>query len=365
MIRRSVGGPAMARHDVTLRNEAQAIGLGDGDPSIAAHAGPRHTRDRLGTLVAHAKSVQPASAAVTGLALLIGTMLALAFFLLWSWPGAAVAVAVMAAAYAGAPFLPPELLLKLYRAEPLDVRHGLPFYQMTEALTHRAGLAAMPKLFVIPSLTVSAFSAGQTERAAIAMTEGLLRRLSLAETGAVLAHEISHIRKGDLERMARADVLSRITQLMWLGSLTLFAVRLPDYLTGQSRMPWLAIALLFAAPVVSSLVQLAVSRRGEFDADLDAVRLTGNQRCVATAVTKLESDQGSFAEDVLLPSRRIPLPSLLRAHPRTEARLARLERIEAMPQHPPLFIAEAPMVTMVGRGPGSLRPRYRLTGLWY
>lgn len=355
----------MARHDVTLQNEVQAIGLGDGDPSTDAQAVPQRARDMLGTLVAQARAVQPAGAAVMGLALLIGTMLALACFLLWSLPGAAVAVVVMAAAYAGAPFLPPELLLKLYRAEPLDVRHGLPFYQMTDALTHRAGLASMPKLFVIPSLTVSAFSAGKSERAAIALTEGLLRRLSLAETGAVLAHEISHIRHGDLATMARADGLSRITQLMWVGSLALLAVRLPDYLTGQSRMPWLAIALLFAAPAVSSLVQLAVSRRQEFDADLDAVRLTGNQRCVATAIAKLEADQGSFAEDVLLPSRRIPLPSLQRAHPRTEARLARLERIEAMPQHPPLAVAEAPMVTMVGRGPGSLRPRYRLTGLWY
>lgn len=355
----------MARHDFTLRSEAQAVGLNDGDMPAEAQAAPQRARAALGTIVAQAKAIQPASAAVTALAILIGTLLALALFLLWSWPGAAVAIVVMGAIYAGAPLLPPELLLKLYRAEPLDVRHGLPFYQMTDALTHRAGLASMPKLFVIPSLTVSAFSAGRPERAAIAMSEGLLRRLSLAEAGAVLAHEISHIRHGDLKTMMRADVLSRVTQLMWIGSLVLLAARLPDYLMGQSRMPVLAVALLFAAPAVSSLVQLAISRRREFDADLDAVRLTGNQRCVATAIANLETYQGSFVEDVLLPSRRIPLPSLLRSHPRPEARLARLKRIEALPQHPPLAVEEAPMVTMVGRGPGSLRPRYRLTGLWF
>lgn len=354
----------MARHDIPMRSEPQAVVLND-DLSSEAPVATQRARAVLGTIVAQAKAVQPANAAVTGLGLLIGAMLALSFFLLWSWPGAIVAAVSVAALYACAPFVPPELLLKLYRAEPLDLRHGLPFFQMTDALTHRAGLSEMPKLFVIPSLTVSAFSAGRPERAAIALTEGLLRRLSLAETGVVLAHEISHIRNGDLKAMTQADVLSRVTQLMWMGSLVLLALRLPDYLAGQSRMPWLAIVLLFVAPAVSSLVQLAVSRKREFDADLDAVRLTGNHRCVAAAIANLETYHGSFAEDVLLPSRRIPLPSVLRAHPRTGARLARLERVEAMPQHPPLAVEEAPMVTMVGRGPGSLRPRYRLTGLWF
>lgn len=355
----------MARHDITMRTETRVMGLDDGDLSMEPQVAPHRARAVLGTIVAQAKAVQPASAAVTGLAVLIATMLSIALFLLWSWPGAVGAAVIVAAAYAGAPFLPPELLLKLYRAEPLDLRHGLPFYQLTDALTHRAGLVSMPKLYVIPSLTVSAFSTGRPERAAIALTEGLLRRLSIAETAAVLAHEISHIRNGDLKAMARADVLSRVTQLMWLASLVLLAARLPDYVTGQSRMPWLAIALLFAAPAVSSLVQLTISRKREFDADLDAVRLTGNQRRVAAAIANLEDYRGSFAEDAALPSRRIPVPSLLRAHPRSQARLARLERIEAMPQHPPLAVEEAPMVTMVGRGPGSLRPRYRLTGLWF
>lgn len=361
---RTVGGPAMARHDITLRSETQAIGLNDDLPAKTL-AVPQRARVALSAILTQARALQPARAAVAGLALLVGTMLATSLFLLWSWPGASVATVIVASAYAGVHYIPPEWMLKLYRAEPLDVRHGLPFYQMTDALTHRAGLAAMPKLFVIPSLTVSAFSTGRPERAAIALTEGLLRRLSLAESGAVLAHEISHIRHGDLTAMARADALSRITQLMWIGSLVLLATRLPDYLAGQSRMPWLAIVLLLAAPAVSSFVQLMISRKREFDTDLDAVRLTGNQRRVATAIAKLEDYQGGLLEDFILPSRRIPLPSLLRAHPRTEARLARLERIEAMPQHPPLAVEEAPMVTMVGRGPGSLRPRYRLAGLWY
>lgn len=353
----------MARRDATYSNDPEALGFEqstDADVPVT-----RTSRAPFGRLIAQARTVQPSDAAVLGLVAVLGAVLTLVCFLLWSWTGAMLALAVLALLAAGAPLAPPEATLKLYRAEPLDVRHGLPFFRMTDALAQRAGLPATPKLFVIPSLTVNAFSMGRPDRAAIALTEGLMRRLSLTEAGAVLAHEVSHIRNGDLKAMARADMVARLAQVMWVSALVLLTVSLPGYLYGQSRMPWLAILLLFVAPALVNLLQLAISRRREFDADLDAVRLTGDPRAVAAALAHIECYQGSLAEDFLLPSRRIPMPSLLRAHPSTQARLARLERIEAMPQHPPIAVAETPMVTMVGRGPGSLRPRYRLTGLWY
>jgi heat shock protein HtpX len=353
----------MARHDATFKKDSGTLGFEAEREPQAPGALLHHAA--FGRLIAHAKAVQPADAAVLGLAVAVAAVFALACFLLWSWPGAGLALVLVAVLTAVAPFVPPEAALKLYRAEPLDLRHGLPFYRMTDTLAQRAGLRVAPKLFVIPSLTVNAFSLGRPERAAIALTEGLLRRLSLTEAGAVLAHEIGHIRNGDLKAMARADMVARIAQVMWVAALVLLAVSLPAYLAGQSRMPWLAIALLFATPALANLLQLAISRRREFDADLDAVRLTGDPRAVAAALAHVERYQGALTEDLLLPSRRIPMPSLLRAHPSTEARLARLERIEALPLHPPLAVAETPMVTMVGRGPGSLRPRYRLTGLWF
>ncbi len=311
------------------------------------------------------RSLGRADTASIGLIGLVGALFAIASFLIWSWAGLAFALMITASLAAIAPLLPPETTMRLYRAEPMEPRHHAQFYRMADALAERAGLATTPKLYVIPSLTVNAFAAGRPQHAAIALTEGLLRKLDLAETGAVLAHEISHIRNDDLRVMSRADVMTRLTQLMWIAAIVLLAVKLPGHLMGETRMPWLAIVLLFATPALGNMLQMALSRRREFDADLDAVRLTGDPRAVAAALAKVERHQGGILEDFILPSRRIPVPSLLRTHPPTEARLARLERIEAMPQNAPLALKDAPMVTMVGRGPGSLRPRYRLTGLWF
>lgn len=327
--------------------------------------GPVALRSRMQPLITSLTQLGRADAASLALIGLVGFLFALASFLIWSWVGLAVALAVTGSLAALAPLLPPETTMRLYRAEPMDLRQHLQFYRMADTLAARAGLEATPKLYVIPSLTVNAFAAGRPKRAAIALTEGLLRKLDLAETGAVIAHETSHIRNDDLKVLARADVMTRLTQLMWIAAIVLLAVKLPGYLAGEARMPWLAIAILFATPALGNLFQMAVSRRREFDADLDAVRLTGDPRAVAAALRKVERHQGGLVEDLVLPSRRIPVPSLLRTHPPTEARLARLERIEAMPQNAPIAVEEQPIVTMVGRGPGWLRPRYRLTGLWF
>ncbi|MEZ5924843.1 MAG: zinc metalloprotease HtpX [Hyphomicrobiaceae bacterium] len=274
----------------------------------------------------------PSDLALVGL---IGLIAAFTSFLLWSWIGVAAAVATMIFLTMAAPHLPPEATMRFYRAEPMDLRHGLAYYRLADELALRAGLKQVPKLFVIPSLTVNAFAAGRPERAAIALTEGLLRKLDIAEVAAVLAHELSHIRNDDLRLMSRADTMMRVMQVMWLSGAVLAIVSLPDYLSGHARMPWLAILALLATPALGNMLQSALSRKREFDADLDAVRLTGNPRLVAAALQKVERYQGSLVEDLVLPSRRIPMPSLLRSHPPTEARLARLERIEAVPQHPP------------------------------
>ncbi len=327
-------------------------------PEAAAPKRAFDPRRLLGSM----RSLGNADTALIGL---VGALFAIASFLIWSWAGLAFALVMTASLAAVAPLLPPETTMRLYRAEPMEPRHHAQFYRMADALAQRAGLATTPKLYVIPSLTVNAFAAGRPQHAAIALTEGLLRKLDLTETGAILAHEISHIRNDDLRVMSRADVMTRVTQIMWIAAIVLLAVKLPGYLMGETRMPWLAIAILFVTPALGNMLQLALSRRREFDADLDAVRLTGDPRAVAAALRKVDRHQGGMLEDLILPSRRIPVPSLLRTHPPTAARLARLERIEAMPQNSPIAVKEQPMVTMVGRGPSSLRPRYRLTGLWF
>jgi len=235
-------------------------------------------------------------------------------------------------------------------------------------LADRAELARHPRLYVIPSATLNAFATGTPSNAAIGITEGLLRRLDLRQIAGVIAHEMSHIRNNDLSVMATADMLTRLTQLLAYTALGLAVLNVPVMLIGGEPFSWLAILLLYLAPLLTSLLQMALSRTREYDADLEAAGLTGDPAGLASALAALERYQGRLWEDVMLPvpARRIPYPSLLRSHPETADRIARLKELEARPRVArPIVIAEEPMFTLVGRGPAGIAPRYRVLGLWY
>lgn len=295
----------------------------------------------------------------------IGLLMAVCAFLLWSWPGVAVAAVMVTGFVAMAPRIPPEAVMGLYRARPLDQDSGTQIYRILWALSERAALPRPPQLYVIPSTTLNAFAVGQPEHAAIGITEGLLRKLSLRELAGVLAHEISHVRNNDLQTMALADVMTRATQFMSWAAIGMLAAYLPAIISGEARVPWLAMLLLYFAPVIGSLLQLGLSRTREYDADLDGVVLTGDPEGLIAALGKIERYQGHLFEDMLPGGRRIPHPSVLRSHPRTEDRIARLHRVADRGHLPPIDTSERPMVTMVGVGPVALRPRYRMPGLWF
>ena len=99
-------------------------------------------------------------------------------------------------------------------------------------------------------------------------------------------------------------------------------------------MPWLAVLVLLAAPTVGGLLQMALSRTREFDADLEAAILTGDPDGLASALTKLEQAQSRLWEGLVLPGGRIPDPSILRTHPVTADRVARLMALKAAPGGP-------------------------------
>ena len=105
----------------------------------------------------------------------------------------------------------------------------------------------------------------------------------------------------------------------------LVIVGLPLWQTGAGGVPLLLIPLLVFAPQITTLLQLALSRAREFDADLDAAGLTGDPEGLASALAKLERYQRSAWEQILFPGYRLPQPSVLRTHPPTEERVARLQ----------------------------------------
>lgn len=264
------------------------------------------------------------------------------------------------------PRIPAEAVMRLYRATPV-AQDDSQLASLVDVLAYRAELKARPKLYAIPSMTVAAFAAGSPERPAIAVTEGLLRQLSLRETAGVLAHEMSHIRNNDLEVLGLADLVTRVLQIFAYAAFVLAAINIYTGLYGREAVPWLAILVLYAAPALSSFLQLGLSRAREFDADREAVALTGDAAGLAQALARIENKTGRFWEDLMfpVPGRRVPLPSLLRTHPETSERIKRLEELAGRPKLDPLVIVEQPMVSTVGLGPLAMRPRTRWPGVWY
>lgn len=258
----------------------------------------------------------------------------------------------------------PKMILKLYKARPLTPEEVPQLHQLMRELTKRADLPAVPQLYYVPSQMMNAFAIGQLHDSVIAVTDGLIRNLTLRQLAGVLAHEISHIRNEDLTVMALGDVLSRLTGTLATVGL-LFGIP-AAFMTNGGVVPWVTIAVLVAAPTVGGLLQLALSRTREYDADLDAAGLTGDPEGLATALLTLEQKQGGMWEKLVLPGSRSPDPSLLRSHPKTPDRVRRLLSLRT--STPPV-IARPDQLLRPARSivPPLRRPRINIgrMGLWY
>ena len=225
----------------------------------------------------------------------------------------------------------PQMVLSMYKARPVSAAEFPAGMHIVGELSRRAGLPAAPKLYVIPSKMMNAFAVGRRDNSVIAITDALATTLTPRELAGVLAHEISHIANEDVKVMALADMVSRFTSLMSTVGILSLILNLGSYMGGgEGSVPWLAVAVLLAAPTVGGLLQLALSRTREFDADLGAAVLTGDPDGLAAALARLERVQGRLWESILLPSGRIPDPSVLRTHPLTAERIARLNHLKAV-----------------------------------
>jgi heat shock protein HtpX len=260
----------------------------------------------------------------------------------------------------------PGTIMRIYGARPYQAGDLAQFDQITSVLAHRAGLRRAPQLYVVPSMLLSAFSVGSSQRFAIALTEGLLRRLTMREVAAVLAREVAHAQRGDLLVLGIADFVSRCAQGLYYVGLALAALNILRGIGGGEPVSWLSILLLILAPTLMTLLQLALSRSREIETDRAAALLTGDPLGLASAVSRLDVLPGSPLDDLLppVPARKVPLPSMLRYPPPADRRIARLNTFQAPPM-PPLDIAEGPRISLVGVGPIEMRPRYRWPGVWF
>ncbi len=299
-------------------------------------------------------------------ALLLGGMVLLLAVCGWvvaGWEGVVWAFVAGAVGLVISPRVSPHLVLSLFGARRLGYREAPRLFDVVAAVAGRAGLPRPPDLYYVPSAALNAFAVGRRDTAAIAVTDGLLRALSLRELAGVLAHEISHIRNNDILVMGLADTVASLTRFMSLFGMMLLILNLPLTMLEQEPVPWGLALLLTAAPLAGALLQLALSRTREFDADLDAARLTGDPVGLAAALERIERVQGGFSEGLFLPGRRRSAdPSLLRTHPDTRERIRRL-----LEMHPPDPVPGEwePMPVMLPFPVVVRRPRFRPHGFWY
>lgn len=256
----------------------------------------------------------------------------------------------------------PNMVLKLYKARELRPDELPDLHAMVKALATRAGLPVTPRLYYVPSQMLNAFAVGRREDSAIAVTDALLRTMSMRQIAGILGHELSHVRNGDLKVMGLADVLNRITGFMS----TLGLLGIPALFGAGWNIPVAGILLLIFAPTLGGLLQLALSRAREFDADLDGASLTGDPEGLASSLGLLEKRQQGKWEGLVLPGSRLPEPSMLRTHPRTEDRIARLMALKTGTLEPAVAFTGSsrpgPSLVPPIRPP---RIQWHRMGVWY
>jgi heat shock protein HtpX len=182
-------------------------------------------------------------------------------------------------------FFSDKIALAMYRAQPVS-REDLPrAYAVVERLTQKIGIP-MPKMYVIPTDSPNAFATGRNpSHASVAVTQGILNLLNDEELEGVLAHELGHVRNRDILISSIAATLA--------GAITYLA-RFAMFFGGGDRDERRggglgALLMIFLAPLAAMLIQLAVSRSREYQADASGAHYTGNPYALASALSKLDA----------------------------------------------------------------------------
>ncbi|MDP9114938.1 MAG: zinc metalloprotease HtpX [Acidobacteriota bacterium] len=234
-------------------------------------------------------------------------------------------------------FFSDKLALRSYSAQPLTAEESPEIYgrlaPIVQGLTQKMGLP-MPKLWVIPEDSPNAFATGRDpQHASVAVTEGILRLMSDPELEGVLAHEMGHVLHRDiLISSVAATIASAITFLSRMAFF--FGGSRDDREDRGSALG--GIFMMMLAPIAALLIQMAISRTREFDADAASVKYTGSPDPLIHALRKLEMGVERVPMDDASPSTahlfilnpfRGGLFRMFSTHPSTEERIARLEQM--------------------------------------
>lgn len=238
----------------------------------------------------------------------------------------------------GAYWFSDKLVLAMYRAQPLEESEAPAVYRIVRGLAEKSGIP-MPRVYLIPSATPNAFATGRNPKhAVVAVTQGILGLLNEEELRGVLGHELAHVKNRDiLIASIAATIAGAISMLSSMARWTLmFSGGRRDDRRGNSN-PLVLLVMAIVAPIAALLIQFAVSRAREFQADEGGSHLTGNPLALASALRKLEAgirrvpmlEANPTTAHLFIanPLRLEGITKLFSTHPPIEERIERLERM--------------------------------------
>jgi heat shock protein HtpX len=231
-------------------------------------------------------------------------------------------------------FFSDKIALATYRAQPVT-REQLPrVYEVVERLAQKIGLP-MPKMYVIPSDSPNAFATGRNpQHASVAVTRGILNLLNDEELEGVLAHELGHVNNRDiLISSIAATIAGAVTMLASMGRWAMIFGGMGGRDERDRGGGLAALFMLIVAPIAATLIQLAVSRSREYEADSTGARFTGNPYALASALKKLDAysrrlpmvaSPSSAHLFIVQPLLGMNLGNLFSTHPPISKRIERL-----------------------------------------
>ncbi|MEN2977042.1 zinc metalloprotease HtpX [Tistrella bauzanensis] len=267
-------------------------------------------------------------AAMTGLFMAVG-------YLIGGGGGMMVALAIAVVMNGVAWWNADKMVLRMYGARPVDQRSAPDLHAMVARLAANAGLP-MPTLYIIDEAQPNAFATGRSpEKGAVAVTRGLLQALSPDEVAGVVAHELAHIRNRDTLIMTVTSVIAGAIAM--LANFAFFFGGSRDENGNGNALGFVGVLLVsLLAPFAAALVQMAISRSREYEADRIGADICGRPDWLASALERLEyasrrvvnghaeHNPASANLFIVNPLKSNAIDSMFRTHPTTADRVARL-----------------------------------------